>query len=346
MKKSILFLLALCLMIGSPVYGQTGLLRKVTKSVANDLLGVPDDSKSNQPEPGCASDQASLVFDLNGKFHVNYSELNISVSNDGRILVKPQGSDDNYIAKDGVVQGPYKSGDPELADFDAPKEDDTSIESLLEKNKAYISRSGEKFLITFNGKKYGPYAEIDDFIVTKSKNKFAAMVVENAAATGDQMRLIEAINNAKSEQEKIALGMKLAQDMSQNPPVDPMSNMPKLVTNITDASYDIMQSGGSLNGNINYDDILIVFDNKIINLQGKTLLTLKQEALGSDKELFINPTYTKYAYYKYGTLTFSDNTKLSELFGPQMVKEDGKTYISYMYYSPKKNSIMKWKVAL
>ena len=72
--------------------------------MTNELLGRPSNGSENnsarqQPEPDCANDQASLVFDLNGKFKVDYSELAISVLDDGRIKVRAQGSDDNYVAK-------------------------------------------------------------------------------------------------------------------------------------------------------------------------------------------------------------------------------------------------------
>ena len=99
-----------------------------------------------------------------------------------------------------------------------------------------------------------------------------------------------------------------------------------------------------LNGDIKFDDILMTtYDNKIYDLQGKLLFSLKNEAMGT-KSLFVNSNSTKYAYYNSGTLTFSDNTTLAELFNPQLVKLDGKIYLSYMYYSPKNNAIMQHKI--
>lgn len=345
MKKFILFFLALCITAGNAVYSQSGLLNRVARSVTNDLLGQPD-SKKNEPEPDCANDQASLVFDLNGKFKVDYSELNISVLDDGRIKVQAQGSDDNYVAKDGIVQGPYKAGDSRLADFENSNsnEDDNNMESLMAKYKSFISRSGEKYLITFEGKKYGPYANITDFTVSNSKKKFVAIVVENVIATEDQAKKMEeAMNNAKSDQERMELAMKWTEQITS---VDQMSLMPTMISNIPGATYNPMESGGELRGDLSYDNILVVKYDQVIDLQGKTVLTLKSDATGSDKKLFINTPNTKYAYYKYGTLTFSDNTKLSDLFNPVLRNEGGKDYISYMYYSPKKNSIMQWKVPL
>jgi hypothetical protein len=120
--------------------------------------------------------------------------------------------------------------------------------------------------------------------------------------------------------------------------------MPKLVTNVPGATYDPMKMlGGTLNGKIKYDEILMSSYDKIMDLQGKTIITLKQENIGAS-EMFLNTNNTIYASVGYGTLSFSDGKKLSELFNPHLLKTDGKVYLAYMYYSPKKNSIMRCKI--
>jgi len=98
--------------------------------------------------------------------------------------------------------------------------------------------------------------------------------------------------------------------------------------------------GGRLNSKVKFDDIVIIASDKIIDLKGNTLITLSQNYYNTE-DLFINSSGTKYATYKYGTLTFSDNTSLSELFNPNITKTDGKIYMTYMYYSPGKNAIMQ-----
>jgi hypothetical protein len=98
-----------------------------------------------------------------------------------------------------------------------------------------------------------------------------------------------------------------------------------------------------LNSNIKYDDILFLTYDKVIDLSNKVLLTLKPDASGA-KDLFVNTTNTKYAFYNYGTLTFSDGTVMSELFNPHLVKISGQVYLAYIYYSPKKNAIMQCKI--
>ena len=241
------------------------------------------------------------------------------------------------------MKGPYKSGDPTIADFETSDKNDNDIESIIAKNKPFISRAGEKYLITFDGKNYGPYANITEFTVSRSKKKFAAIIVENVPATEAQADEMEkAMQNAKSDQERMELAMKWSEQITS---VDPMSALPRMISNIQGATYNPQEAGGAIRGDIKYDDILVLKYQDVINLQGKTVLTLKSDAVGNDKKLFINTPNTKYAYYKYGTLILSDNVQLSNLFNPVLQNEGGKDYISYMYYSPKKNSIMQWKVS-
>ena len=351
MKNFAFFYLAVCLIMGNPVAGQkSGFLNKVTRSVSNDILDTPEkaDNVKIAPEPSCASDQAVLAMDLRGKLQLDYTELSISILSDGRILAQHAGSDEYYVAKNGVTSGPYKAGDPQIADFVQKEDNEKGEVNLVLKYKPYITKSGEKYLITFAGKKYGPYARIDNFTVSRSKDKFAAMATENVVLTENQgKKMEEAMKNAKDDQERMELAMEYAQMMQENMGQggDPTSIQAKLVTNIPNANYDPMKIVNPiLNGDIKFDDILMTtYDNKIYDLQGKLLFTLKNEVMGT-KSLFVNSNSTKYAYYNSGTLTFSDNTTLAELFNPQLVKLDGKIYLSYMYYSPKNNAIMQHKI--
>jgi hypothetical protein len=351
MKKLILFLLAICIFFGNPVNAQVGkLINKVSKSVTNDVTGKPDSgAKTNkqEPEPKCACEQPELILDLGGNLKLMYSEISISVKDDGSILIKDRVTSNYYIAKDGVTQGPVKAGDLRLKGFDNIDETDASGETKPWSNNEYITTSGDKYQIKFNNKSYGPYGQINEFKVSKSKDKFAAIVVENVPVSeADGKKMEEAIKNAKTDQEKMDLSMKYSQQMMQKMQQGggPMSTMPKLVTNIPGATYDPLKSvGGMLNNNIKYDDILFSTYDKVIDLSNKVLLTLKPDASGA-KDLFVNTTNTKYAYYNYGTLTFSEGTVMSELFNPHLVKVNGQVYLAYMYYSPKRNAIMQCKI--
>jgi hypothetical protein len=156
----------------------------------------------------------------------------------------------------------------------------------------------------------------------------------------------EAMANAKSDDERMELAMEYAQQMaevvSQEGGME--STQAKLVTNIPNAKYDLLKAGGgSLNGNLKYDDILIYAYDKIIDLQMNVVLKIKPEATGSN-DFFVNTNNTMYAYYRSGTLTFSDNKTMTDLFNPYLVKKDGKVFLTYMYYSPKNNAVMQHKI--
>jgi hypothetical protein len=350
MKKLTLILLVFCIFTLNPLNGQVSrLLNKVSKSVTNDDVGKPEqESKSSkvEPEPKCACELPDQILELGGNLKLMYSEITIFINDEGAILVKDRFTGDYYIVKDGTPQGPVKAGDPRLRGFniddvDAPKE------TKAWSNNEYITSTGEKYLIKFNGKSYGPYAQIKEFKVAKSKDKFAAIVIENIPVSeADGKKMEEAIKNAKTEQEKMDLAMQYSQQMMQKVQQGggPMSTMPKLITNIPGVSYDPLKSaGGSLNNNIKFDDILFKTYDKVIDLSNKVLLTLKPDAQNTES-LFVNSNNTRYAYYNYGALTFDDGSTMAELFNPHLVKANSQVNLAYMYYSPKKNSIMQCKI--
>ncbi len=345
MKKSLLFLLAICLIYGSPVSAQGGILKKVTNSMADELLGRKEKPKA-EPEPTCACSNANVIIDM-AKYNIGYTEINLSVLDNGNILIQDRLSDKYYIIEGNVTKGPFKNNDPNVAVFETDGKETKGTDDFILRYKPYISKSGEKLLITFNGKQYGPYAQIHSFTLSKTKEKFAAVVIETMSTTEDEAKKMEAaMKNAKTDQERMDMAMQYAQQMQQKmmQAGGPGAMLPKLVTNIPDATYEPTQSiGGVLNGNIKYDDILYIAYDKINDLQGKTLLTIRPDIIGGG-QLFINSDNSKYAVFDYGKLTFSDKTALTDLFNPYLVKTDGKIYLSYMYYSPKKNSILQCKV--
>jgi hypothetical protein len=342
MKKSLLFIVIICTVCSTQINAQGGLLKKVAGAMKDELLGTGGSSSKQEAEPGCACDQPESVLDMGGKFKLDYKEMDITSMDDGSLLAQDRRSGEFYIVKGGVTQGPYKEGDSRIAGYG----NDQGSDGLLTRYKGIITKSGEKYQITMGGNTYGPYAEITQFAVSKSKDKFACLVVENIIATEDEgKKMEEAINNAKSDQERMELAMKFSQQMAnkamQGGGVQNM--MPKFVTNISDANFDPMSSQGSFSGDAKYDDILLVTYNSIKTLQGKTLFNLINEMQGSNK-LFVNTSNTKYAYYDYGTLTFSDKSTLTDCFNPHLEKISGQVYLVYMYYSPKKNAIVQCKI--
>jgi len=346
MKTRLLFMMLLFTMF---INGTDAQLSKFVKNVKNtvqkDLLGDKSGSNKTMPEPASACADAQLIFELGGKLKLDYSEIGIISGDDGRILVQDIAGSKYYIVKDGVTQGPYSSDDPAIAAFGVVKSGDAGKDLYLRYSE-YITKSEEKYLITFAGKKYGPYAQIMQFGVTKSKDKFAAVVIENMAVSeNNAKKMDEAYKKAKTEEEKMNLAMQFAQEMSSNVmSSDPKSFSPSFITNIPGATFDPVKNLGSqFTGSFKYDDLLAYTYNKIMDLKGNSIFTIDPQNFSADG-FFINSDNSNFASFSYGTLTFKDKTKLAEVFNPHWLKEGGKVYLAYMYYSPKRNSIMQCKI--
>ncbi len=343
MKKSILILLAICLITSDNLIAQ-GFLKKVTKSMTNELLGKPEEVDRG-PEPSCACDKPVVAMDMGGKLQLDYQELSISISDDGKILAQDRNSKEFYIVENGVTTGPIQPGDKRLKGFENVEDNETDNKKNPWANNEYITRTGDKFIITFGGKSYGPYAQINNFTVPKSKDKFAAIVIENILVNDEQgKKMDEAIKNAKTEQEKMDLAMQYSQEMMQKMAQGggASSIAPKLVTNIPGSTFDPMQ-GGIIDGKMKYDDILVNKHDKVTDMKGNTVLTLSAE-FTLQGQLFISTDNSKFANYNYGTLTFNDKTTLAEMFNVHLIKENNQVYLAYMYYSPKKNAVVQCKI--
>jgi hypothetical protein len=344
MKKALLLTMVLFLLsIGYTSAQLSKFVKNVKNNVQKELLGDKNSSTKTMPEPASACADAQLIVDLGGKLKVDYAEISITSADDGSVLIQDRNSSSYYIAKDGQIQGPFNQEDPKMKAFGITSGGGTNF---MAKYSEYISKSGDKFLITFMGKKYGPYARIDNFVATKSREKFAAIVAENVMITEEQGRKMEtAMKNAKTDEEKMNLSMEYAQLMQSNMVNnDPASVLPKFITNITGATYDpIKNIGSQFSDSYKYDDILLLSYDKIMDLKGKTIFSFGMNGMGS-LDFFVSTDNLRYASYSYGTLTFNDKSTLAEIFNPHWLKADGKVYLAYMYYSPKKNALMQCKI--
>lgn len=347
MKRSILFIAVLCLIGSNNLVAQGNLLKKVTGAMKDELLGKGGNSSKQEAEPSCACDQPETVLDMGGKFQLDYKELEITTMDDGSFLAQDRRSGDYYIIKGGVTQGPYNEGDPRIAGYVDYNEDKDYMEGLAQRYKGIISKSGDKYNITLGGKTFGPYALIQDFTLSASREKFACLVMDEIlAAEAEGRKMEEAMEKAKTDQERMEIAMKFSQQMTDKMMQGggPQSTMPKLATNVPDATTDLYSSEiGNLVGNAKYDEILVAGYQSIRTLQGKTIMKMTPEMSGSER-YFINSSNSKYAYYNYGTLTFSDGKTLSDCFNPHLAQAGGQVYLVYMYYSPKRNAIVQCKI--
>ncbi len=350
MKKSLMLATVMLLFATVPAMSQS-LLNKVKKAVSKEISGITGNDSGSETakageEPACACDDAVFIIDL-GKYKLDYRETSISLKDDGSILLRDRIGGKYYIVRNGATEGPLGQDDERIKGFLGTSSGDTgdnNSDDWTDSYPSYISRSGDKYLIRFGGKSYGPYAVINDFAVSRSRDKFAAIVTKNIPISESEgKKMEEAMKNAKTDQERMDIAMKMSQQM-QNQMMQgggPQSMQPEIVSNVPGAAYDAMTwMGGRLNGMVKFDDILVIAPDRILDLKGNTVMKLNQNDYNTE-EMFVNSSNNKYARYNYGTLVFSDNTKLSDLFNPYLSKKDGKTYLNYMYYSPGKNAIMQ-----
>lgn len=200
----------------------------------------------------------------------------------------------------------FDQEDPRIAGYQNFDLSSSSQDDALARYKGIVSKSGENYFIKMGGKTYGPLLDIQNFTVSRSGDKFAVVAYV--------------------------------------PDKNYEGGVPKFITNVPNVTFDVLNTPNSyMCGRIKYDEILVITEDKIMNLQGKTLFTIKPEMSGCDN-LFINTSGTKYAYYDFGTLTFSDKTSLPDAFNPYLVKVGGTVCLVYMYYSPKRNAIMQCKI--
>lgn len=333
------------LLLSSQMFPQSKFLNNVAKDVKNEILGSGNSgktSKTAKPEPSCACNDAQEIISLS-KYNLLYSEINIDMVGDGSFLVQDRLTGKYFIIKDGEKKGPFSDDDPQVSMYlDYSDEDENP---LLLRFKDYISQSGNKYTINFNGKIYGPYSRIEQFMIPKSGDKFAAIVVENEITSEDEGEAIEAaMKNAKTDQEKMELAMKFSQQMTQKMMAGggAESVTPKFVTNIEGTTFNPMM-GGLLNASMKYNDIVYTSMADVIDLKGNILISLESEHVGIDN-IFINSANTSYAAYGSGTLYFGKNKTMSDLFNPYLVKSGSKIQLAYLYYSPKKDAIMQCKI--
>jgi hypothetical protein len=347
MKKIILTLIIGSLSLMT-VFSQGGLLKKVTGAMKDELLGKGgQQTASQEPEPDCACESATVVLKMGGNLQLDYRETSITVQDDGSLLAQDKITGKYYIIKNGAAQGPIPANDSMIESSGNYDPSDISIETAMARYKNFLSYSSEKYTITFGGKSYGPYSQVTNFVVTPSKTKFAAVVIENMPVNeADGKKIEDAMKNAKNDDERMELSMQYAQMMQQRmlSGGGPQAMMPKLVTNIEGATWDpLTQMGAILNGKMKYDDILMDIMGTIKDLKGNPVISLKDNHRGVP-DTFVSSDNSRYAVFSYGTLRLSDGKTLSGLFNPHLVRADGKTWLSYMYFSPKNNAIMECRI--
>jgi hypothetical protein len=351
MKKtfllSIIFLLAGALNYSSQAQ-LGGLLNKVKNKVVDKALGNDSGSKTgNQAkEPDCATMNDKVVFEFDKGYKVDMTEITVCIQN-GDILLFSKLTGKYFVKKKNSEspEGPYEADNPEVTRFNC----NTTVSSNDKKDFSiiypeFVSHAGEKFLIKFGGKTYGPYATIMNFVVSDLKSKFVAMVIPDMMFTEKENQELEKesknADNMTMEQ-KMAMARKIQDKMMQKTMNGtPMDFQMKIISNVPNVSgtlgATVMYSSA-----IKYDDIVCLGNGQIMDLTGKTIFTYDIQKVNPNDGLWLSSDNTRYVTYSYGLLKFSDGKECNQVFSPWLVKEGDKLFLNYLYYSPKRNAIMQ-----
>ncbi len=344
MKKWIVFVMSLlfCLSASQEVNAQLGgLMNKVKNRIVEKALGTDQGSAAEQnaavgKEPDCASEDARVVFEFDKGFKIAMNEISICIQ-DGDILFFSKVDKKYFIRKMGSdsPEGPYVADDPAVTRFVCNDSGSENSSDFSVKYPELITRSGEKYLIRFGGKSYGPYAVIQDFTVSSEKTKFVARVIPELMFTEQEgAQMDKEAKEAKTMEQQMELSKKIQEKMMQKATkVNPLDMQMKLISNVQGFAEGLVMAG-ILSSTIKYDEIVWVTNGKIMDLAGKTIFTYDPLEINPSDGLWLSSDNKKYAMALPGILKMSDGQECSDVFSPFILKENGNITLNYLYFSP------------
>lgn len=349
MKKRFFFVSILCLtlMPGLQTHAQLGgLMNKVKNKIVDKALGNDTGSKSGTQaqEPGCASENDKVVFEFDKGYKVDMREITVCIQ-DGDMLLFSKVNGKYFVKKKNAAspEGPFEENDPEVTRFscnESAASDDKKDFSLL--YPEFVSRSGEKFLIKFGGKTYGPYAIIMNFVVSSLKTKFLAQVIPDVMFTEKEgANLEKESKNATTMAQQMELARKVQEQMMQKSASgNPMDLSMKVISNVSGVS-ERLGATVMYSASVKYDEIVCYDYGKIMDLSGKTIFNYDPQQVNPYEGLWLSSDNSRYVTYTYGVLKFSDGKECKDIFSPYLTKDGGQVVLNYLYFSPKHNAIMQ-----
>ncbi|HOY51777.1 MAG TPA: hypothetical protein PLX49_08415 [Prolixibacteraceae bacterium] len=327
-----------------------GLMNKVKNKIVEKALGVEQEGTEGQGstsggESNCASEEDQVIFEFGKGFKVAANEITVHI-HEGRILLFNKAEGKYYIKRgsSGATEGPFKGDDPAVEEFGSLVPGGAmGEEELLAAYPRHVTRTGDNFTIRFGGQTYGPFAGIHSFVVNENGTQFAALVVKDAYRDeGGMAELARKMENAKTDQEKMAIAMANQEKMAEEAmKIASMDMTPKLITNVPGALTEVPM-GGELFSTIKKNTIVWVLPNAITDLAGKKLF--EKANLTSLYDLYnfwLSGDNKTYAWYDNGLLQFSDGRECSGVFSPFREPDGTGEILGYFYFSPKRNAILK-----
>lgn len=313
-------------------------------------LNKPDERNDNGsgtfPQQGSVAaedycNNGEIVFKFDSNLKLNYTETQVCVSKSGSLLLVDKNSDipKFYISDKGKVAGPFKEGDLRLDVFECLKEQE-------DPQSKYVIENEGKYYISFAGKKYGPYASVTRFAATRDGSRFIALTLKDGFTGGFDMKDIEDLTKkmeGASPEEQIAIAMELGKKMEKQV-TENTDQATQVVTNIPGVAW-AKEMGQNFNNSIKNNEICLVRDDgSILDLTGKVIFSNPDNTYYNYDNFWINTKNNLRAWIEYGTLRFSDGKAIENVFSPIVQTEGGIDFLSYFYYSPKEDAIMRCKI--
>jgi hypothetical protein len=186
-----------------------GLMNKIKKEVANKVLGTSGDVK----DPACATDDAVVIYKFAKDEKIAMNEVSFCHTSKGAILIQNKMSKAYYVIMNGKQSGPFPDGDPALNEFGYCSQRTQDTDDVTVKYNDFVFRQGDRYVIRFAGKTYGPYDQILSFTVSSLQDKFVASVYEKMlkeSDLGDMSKFEKEIENAKTDAERTQLAMQMS----------------------------------------------------------------------------------------------------------------------------------------
>lgn len=351
MKKWIVFIMSLFLSILTSPEATAqlgGLMNKVKNRIVEKALGTDQGSSAEQnaavgKEPDCASEDARVVFEFDKGFKIAMNEMSLCIQ-DGDILFFSKLDKKYFVRKKGSdsPEGPFGADDPAVTRFVCNDSGSGGSSDFSEAYPEFITRSGEKYLIRFGGKNYGPYAVIQNFVVSSLKTKFVAMVIPEVMFSEQEGALMDQeAKEAKTMGQQMELAKKIQDKMARKAVSgEPQEYGLKLVSNVQGLDESLGMAA-QLSSLVKYDEIVWIGTGKIMDLAGKTIFTYDPQEIDPNGGLWLSSDNKKYATAAPGLLRLSDGRECSDVFSPFILKEKDNVTLNYLYYSPGKNAIMQ-----
>lgn len=261
------------------------------------------------------------------------------------VFIVIKGNDGFYTLENGVRKGPYKEMSDNLI---KPCNQSTNSCATYEPkgdanddiyNKYVVSNEDGGISINFNGKTYGPFANLLFFQISEDRSKFVASVTDMSLSkkiilsSGKIIPLDGMVSSIKFSPDGSFAAIRVGFDY-QSPNLDPSK-----LTMEQMASFFIVTTDGTKFGPFNGEKVTeydIWFTRTTGNhwflkngdnllLDGKPLMKMPENAGRCD--LWFSPDCKRYAVSNYEKVKFSDNSSIPYPIQTSVFYKDGKAYI-------------------